>query len=159
MESKNRIILQRLSHVIFEHPDVDRFASFAKDFGLIDAGEADNLNFFRGYGKDSYVYVAQQVATGAAKRFIGAGFVAQSAEDFDLACQLPGAEILNATKRPGGGQLVQIPDPNGYLVQVVWGREERMEPAHGISSCVSGQPPMNGAVDKIRKGETEPGTY
>ncbi|KAJ6438748.1 Glyoxalase/fosfomycin resistance/dioxygenase [Purpureocillium lavendulum] len=146
-----RIILNRLSYVIYEHPDIEKFRSFAKDFGLIEVGEADGLYFYRGYGQDAYIYVAAAAAPGSVKRFVGAGFVAQSADDFNLACQISGAEMLGAAGRPGGGQLVQLRDPNGYVVQIAWGQEQRTVPAHGTSSCV-GQPPMNGALDKNRKG-------
>ncbi|OAA53578.1 Glyoxalase/fosfomycin resistance/dioxygenase [Cordyceps fumosorosea ARSEF 2679] len=153
MTANTRAILNRLSYVIYEHPDLEKFRDFAGDFGFIEAGRVDGLTFYRGYGKDAYVYVVAEGQPGAEKRFIGGGFVAQSAQDFQLICQMPGAKILDATKRPGGGQLVEVLDPNGYVVQVAWGQVEREVPAHGISSCEGGQPPMNGALDKIRKGQ------
>lgn len=81
--------------------------------------------------------------------FLGAGFVAHSAEDFKLACQLPGAKLLDASRRPGSGQLVQVLDPNNNIVQIVWGQEEHTVPAHGISSCEGGQPIINGAFEKV----------
>ncbi|KAM0669620.1 hypothetical protein ACQRIU_000015 [Beauveria bassiana] len=153
MTVNTRAALNRLSYVLYEHADMEKFKKFAGDFGLIEAGKADGLTFYRGYGKDAYVYVAAEGRRGGERRFIGGGFVAESAHDFHLVCQIPGAKIIDASKRPGGGQLVEVLDPNGYVVQVAWEQVEREAPAHGISSCQGGQPPINGALDKIRKGK------
>ncbi|KAI9877491.1 MAG: hypothetical protein M1823_007098, partial [Watsoniomyces obsoletus] len=35
--SPSKIQLDRLAHVYFEHPDLDKFSKFAKDFGFAEA--------------------------------------------------------------------------------------------------------------------------
>lgn len=49
MERTPKIILDHLAYVIYQHPNLERFKSFANDFGFTDAGEAHGLSFFRGY--------------------------------------------------------------------------------------------------------------
>ena len=151
MAPNARVKLARLGYVIYEHPDIGKFRLFASDFGLEETKDLDGNIFFRGYGKDQYVYVARQAPEGSEKRFIGAGFCACSKDDFERACQLEAATIIDASQRPGGGQLVSIRDPNGYEMQVYWGQEEQVIPSDGISACV-GEHPTNGAINKQRKG-------
>jgi len=153
MVSATPIKLARLSYVIYEHPSLDDFRKFAVDFGFEEAGidEKDNTVFYHGYGVDPFVYVAKQSPTGTPKRFIGAGFAAESEEDYKRATKLDGATRVDTKQRPGGGQCVCITDPNGYSMLVEWGQEERKLPEHGISSLV-GRPAMNGTIDKTRKG-------
>ncbi|KAK4502776.1 hypothetical protein PRZ48_006202 [Zasmidium cellare] len=154
-DNNNKITLTRLSHVIYQHPDIEKYKSFAKDFGLevADTQPDKNLVFFRGYGLDQYVYIATQAPAGEGKKFIGAGFTARSREDFDRATRLPGAEVIDISAWPGAGSLVKIRDPNGYEVRILHGQEEQALPKKGISVVDGGRPTLNGAIDKHRKGE------
>ena len=155
MAVDSKVILQRLAFVVYEHPDLDTFKTFAKDFGLeedVDHSKNDVI-YFRGYGKDRYVYVARRAPDGVTKRFVGGGFVANSAVDFERACRIPGAKVVDVSSRPGGGKLAVIKDPNGFEMQVLYGQEEQTPPEHGVSVCAGGHPPTNGALDKHRKGK------
>lgn len=148
----SKISLQRLSYVIYEHPDVVKFLTFAEDFGFELAAKSENEEvFFRGYGPDPFLYVARP-ASGSAPKFHGAGFVARSAIDFQKACNFPSAQLVDVSHRPGGGKMVRITDPNGYVVEIVHGQEERFVPQEGISVVAGGRPQINGAVQKTRKG-------
>ncbi|KAL6808176.1 glyoxalase family protein [Trichoderma sp. SZMC 28015] len=148
----SKISLQRLSYVIYEHPDVVKFLTFAEDFGFELAAKSENGEvFFRGYGPDPFLYVARP-ASGSAPNFHGAGFVARSGIDFQKACNFPGAQLVDVSHRPGGGKMVRITDPNGYVVEIVQGQEERFVPQEGISVVAGGRPQVNGAVQKTRKG-------
>ena len=155
MNGQQKISLSRLGYVIYEHPDFENFRTFAKEFGLTPAKEAKDTVYFTGYGKDQFVYVARQAPSGEAKRFIGAGFVASTAEDFEAATHIRGAQSIDTSSRPGGGKAVSIPDPNGFEMQVVWDQEERNLPSHGLSACNGGRPTVNGALDedKYRRGK------
>src|ERR1700761_8519845 len=104
MAIDSKIRLLRLSYVIYEHPSIDDFRAFAKDFGLIEAGEEDGTIYYRGYGADPYVYAARATEGGGPRKFVGAGFVAESAAEFEKAAKLEGAEVVNMKGRPGGGQ-------------------------------------------------------
>ncbi|KAK3075512.1 hypothetical protein LTR53_001129 [Teratosphaeriaceae sp. CCFEE 6253] len=146
--------LQRLSFVIYEHPDLGAFRSFAQDFGFEEVSSTADEYFFAGYGRDPFVYTARRAPSGAGKRFVGAGFCAETEAEFKKACAHPGAEQVNTVGRPGSGQAVSIRDNNGFVVEVCWGQEEKELPEHGISSVVDGRPVVNGALDKARQGES-----
>jgi hypothetical protein len=154
MDGQRKISLSRLGYVIYEHPDFEKFKIFAKEFGLTSAKDNNDTVYFSGYGKDQFVYVARQSPSGQPKRFIGAGFIASTAEDFETATRIEGAQSIDTSNRPGGGRAVSIPDPNGFEMQVVWDQEERKLPSHGLSACSGGRPTINGALDgdKDRRG-------
>jgi hypothetical protein len=153
MTVSDKINLDRLSYVIYEHPDRVKFLEFSEDFGFERAGESTNGDvFLRGYGADPYIYVARQAAHDQGKRFIGSGFRARTEADFERASKLSGAHVSDLTKRPGGGKMVSLTDVNGYEMQIVFGQEERIVPEHGLSNVSGGDPNVNGAVKKARKG-------
>lgn len=54
MASSERIRLARLSYVIYEHPSLEKFKTFAEDFGFVDTGleSPGDERFYRGYGID-----------------------------------------------------------------------------------------------------------
>ena len=149
-----KVNLSRLSHVIYEHPDLDVFRSFARDFGLEevpDCGEKDSA-LFRGYGKDPYVYIAHHAASEGSKAFVGSAFCARSEQDFETARRIEGAKLVDISSRPGGGKMVVLSDPNNYELRVLFGQKEQALPAQGVSVCTGGRPVVNGALDKHRKG-------
>lgn len=51
----SKVQLTRIAHVYFEHPDLEVFAEFAKDWGFIEAKRNAERIWFRGYGIDPYV--------------------------------------------------------------------------------------------------------
>ena len=146
----DKIQLSRISHVSFEHPDLDAFSSFADAFGFVEAGRESETVYFRGYGKDQYVYVATKSANGA-KRFKGAAFVAASEGDFDKAAKLPDARVSELTA-PGGGRLVTIERPGPTYLHVLYGQKEREVPGEPVTATHEHQGSYNGALEKIRKG-------
>lgn len=157
MTGPDKVNLSRLSYVIYEHSDLATFEKFSEDFGFESAGKSDDGDvFFRGYGLDPYIYVARQAPPGEGKKFHGAGFIAQSSEDFDRACELEGAQVSLDYQCPGGGKVVSVPDPNGYTIQVVYGQEDQSAPRQGISNVHDGQPNVNGAINKGRRGKFQP---
>jgi hypothetical protein len=154
MADTGKVNLARLSYVIYEHSDLATFNTFSKDFGFESAGKSDDGHFlFRGYGLDPYIYVARQAQPGKDKKFHGAGFIARTSEDFDRACRLEGAQVEDISHYPGGGKMVSVPDPNGYAIQIIYGQEDRSVPRQGVSSVYDGQPNVNGAITKARKGK------
>lgn len=153
MAETSQIRLARLSYVVYEHPSIENFRAFAQDFGFVEAGsnDKDGSIYYRGYGEDPYLYVARPAPNGARKRFIGAGFAAESESDFVKASRLEGSETVDLSDRPGGGKCVVVSDPNGFDMIVLWGQETRTPPSKGVSALV-GEPPVNGAINKSRKG-------
>jgi hypothetical protein len=154
MTVSDKVNLARLAYVVYEHPNREKFLQFAQDFGFESAGNSNEGDvLLRGYGPDPYIYVVRQAPDGQAKKFYGSGFLARTEQDFQRACQLDGAQVKDITALPGGGRMVSIPDVNGFEMQIVYGQEERPVPDKGVSNIYEGQPNVNGAINKSRKGE------
>lgn len=149
----SKIQLERLGHVYFEHRSLEEFQRFAKDFGFIEERRIGSTIYYRGYGKDPYVYVASQSPT-RSSRFLGAAFVARDEENFEKATKLEGAILKDISHAPGGGRLVTIARPNGTFMHVVYGQEERqVDPTCDLpSKTVESQGPLNKPFKKERLG-------
>ncbi|KAF5648789.1 metapyrocatechase 2 [Fusarium sp. NRRL 25303] len=148
----SKIQLERIAHVYFEHSDLDKFDEFAKDFGLIQVCRDANQIFYRGFGKDSYCYVARQSLTGV-QSFSGGAFVAQTQSDFDKAAALEGAVVSDLSSFPGGGHQVTLKSPSGFLFHVVYGQQERTPDYSASSTLVESLGPFNGTLVKRRFGQ------
>lgn len=150
----DRVVLTRLSYVVYQHPDLEKFRTFAKHFGLHEVESRTNSDvvYLRGYGTDQYVYVAHQAPQGDHKAFLGSGFRARSAEDIKHAQNIPSAETIDVSTRPGAGKAVRVQDVNGYFIEVIHDQVERETPEHGVSAVEGGRAVLNGALDKQRKG-------
>ncbi|ETS84380.1 hypothetical protein PFICI_02405 [Pestalotiopsis fici W106-1] len=121
----SKIQLERISHVLFDHPDLDVFDKFASDFGFIKVEHNDeDIAIYRGYGKDQYCYVAHKSTSGE-PQFRGAAFLAQTRADFDKAAVMDGAEVTSLSHFPGGGQRVTVQSPSGFPLHIVYGKFHR----------------------------------
>lgn len=132
-----------------------KFLEFSREFAFEVAGKPadDGTVFLRGYGRDPFIYIARQAPAGHAKRFLSAGFAARTHEDFERACKLGGAQVRDTSQRPGGGQMVEVPDVNGYTIQIVEDQKYKQVPDKGLSSVHDGAPNVNRAITKVRRGE------
>lgn len=151
INNDSKVQLSRIGHVYFEHPDLDAFATFAKDFGFEEAHRTDERVFYRGYGRDPYVYVASRSKDGN-PRFNGAAFVAKSAAEFIKAAQLPGAS-KRALDGPGRGEMITFERPDDTFFHVVYGQEERQpDPSRASAATQVSQGPYNTPFSKPRRG-------
>ncbi len=108
------------AYIMFEVPDLARQRDFLQDFGLVDAAHDESALYMRGYGPQPYIYQARRAP---AARFLGAGFLVESAEALQHLSAETGVSI-EAVDGPGGGQRVRLTDPDGFLVDIVHGREQ-----------------------------------
>ncbi|KAJ5697357.1 hypothetical protein N7488_011041 [Penicillium malachiteum] len=115
----SKVQLSRIAHVYFDHHDLEAFAKFAKDFGFVEAEQKGKTIYFRGYGKDPYIYVACQ-SSKSKSQFKGAAFIAKDRENFEKAAKLPGAICKTLDEAPGGGEMT-----NGTFLHVIYGQAER----------------------------------
>lgn len=150
--STEKVQLSRISHVYFEQPDLNTFAQFAEAFGFVEAHREDDTVYYRGYGRDQYIYVVSQ-STDGQKRFKGAAFIAATEADFDKAAKLPQAQVQDL-KAPGGGRLVTIERPGPTHLHVMYGQTERDVPQEPPSATHEDQGPYNKSLTKPRKGTT-----
>ncbi|KAJ5733558.1 Glyoxalase/Bleomycin resistance protein/Dihydroxybiphenyl dioxygenase [Penicillium malachiteum] len=120
INTKDRVNLTKLSHMRYQHPDLEEIQVFMIDFGMQIAKKTEEEIWFKGYGPDQYVYYARK----GPKKFLGGTFEAQSEEDFDKATKLPTASAVEELKNaPGGGSLVTIADPEGFPINIIFGQE------------------------------------
>jgi hypothetical protein len=152
--SPAKVQLSRISHVYFEHADLDTFTQFAKDFGFVEAASKGKTIYYRGYGRDPYVYVASQSPT-RRSRFLGAAYVAKDEENFTKAAAMPGAVRKSLKEAPGGGEMVTFERPNGTFLHVVYGQTEREvgEEKTPPTATHESQGPFNTPFEKPRKGQ------
>jgi hypothetical protein len=155
----SKVQLVRLGHVIFEHPDLEKFREFAKDFGFVEEKVDEDRVYYRGYGIDPFLYVAIQSKTKQPK-FLGPAFVAASQAEFDKAAALPGAQIGSLEAAPGGGSIVTFERSDKTFFHVIYGQKEReVETTTEPSATHEQLGPMNTPFAKPRQGENFLGNY
>ncbi|KAL3442484.1 Glyoxalase/Bleomycin resistance protein/Dihydroxybiphenyl dioxygenase [Aspergillus insuetus] len=154
IDPASRIKLARLSHMRYQHPDLDVIHQFLLDFGLQVALRTDNEVWYKGYGPDQYVYHAKK----GPKKFLGGVFEAASQEDFERACQLPTAgPVEHLEGVPGGGVLVTVTDPEGFPLNVIFGQQPvQGAPAHTAEKVVLNYPEEKPRVREFNRFEHGP---
>lgn len=110
-----------LAHLVFERPDLGRAIEFLADFGLVVAHRSPDVVYLRGTAGSHYCY---RLERGPRTRFVGAGFVVDQREELERLASLDGASHAAAAEHPGGGTIVALRDPSGFLVEVVHGQSE-----------------------------------
>ncbi len=105
-----------IAYVRFRAPDLDRMESFLGEFGMAPAGRSDSVLYMRGTDTRPFVHVTEKGEAG----FVGIAF--QAANLADLA-RLAAEEKVAVEDHdaPGGGKIVRLRDPDGFLVEVVAG--------------------------------------
>jgi catechol 2,3-dioxygenase-like lactoylglutathione lyase family enzyme len=115
---------RRLTHLIFERPELERAESFLTDFGLRTVDKTASTLHMRAADSSPYCY---QIVRGKKASFIGFGLEVKSREDLlRVAALQPGTSIQNS-QAPGGGQLVRLTDPSGFAVEIIHG-QSHVEP-------------------------------
>jgi catechol 2,3-dioxygenase-like lactoylglutathione lyase family enzyme len=108
------------AYIMFQVPDLQQQKAFLLDFGMIVAQESAQTLYMRGYGSDSFIYVAQK---GDDARFLGAGFKLESEDALNKVATESGVPV-QTIEGPGAGKRVRLTDPDGFIVDLVYGREE-----------------------------------
>jgi catechol 2,3-dioxygenase-like lactoylglutathione lyase family enzyme len=115
---------QALAYLMFERPDLDRAHRFLVDFGLSVAQRTPRTLYMRGTGCAPYCH---RVDVGPKPRFVGFGLLVPEVADLEkLAALHPGARVEDCP-HPGGGRLLRLKDPSGFVVEAVAG-QERVKP-------------------------------
>lgn len=117
-------MLDRVLYVKYQHPNLANAKKFFLDFGFVPVHESPERVYYRGFGKDQYVYICEE-SPDDRRHFDGGAWVVQSMADLEAASKLPGASKIEQLNAPGGGNVVTVPDPVGGVVTLVHGQEER----------------------------------
>jgi hypothetical protein len=140
----------RLAHVVYQHPDLDRALSFLLDFGFVEEHRTPDRVYFRGYGSQPYIYVAEK-SPDAKRHFKGGYWVVDTLADLQAAAAHPSASPVEDSDAPGGGKLVTLEDPNGFRVGFVFGQKLR-DGDGPVPPLEKTNPMSNMALEKPRKG-------
>jgi catechol 2,3-dioxygenase-like lactoylglutathione lyase family enzyme len=123
----------------FQAPDLDRMEAFLQAFGLHRAARTADALYMRGTGDSHHVHVTHA----GEPAFLGLAFQAGSRADLERLAAATGARV-EKTDEPGGGEVVHLKDPDGRVVDVVFG----VAPAEPLD--LRTHPPLNDGRAKPR---------
>ncbi len=124
-------------------PDLDVQEEFLTEFGMVRAARTANALYMRGTDPEHHIHITEKGDPG----FIGFAYKAASEDDLKKVAKLPGASGIETIDEPGGGKRVRLTEPNGYQIEVVWGRD-KVDPIP-----VRYQKPNSGPEGTARAGE------
>lgn len=107
------IKVEDIAHVRFAAPDLVHMRGFLDDFGLACFEEGGKLYGRAGDGRP-FVHVTEK----GDPAFLALGLRAASAHDLKQIAASEGVSV-EPLDEPGGGQIVRLTDPDGFLIEVV----------------------------------------
>jgi catechol 2,3-dioxygenase-like lactoylglutathione lyase family enzyme len=110
---------QKLAYLIFERKDLEKAVQFLTDFGLHVVQQTSEEVFLRCADREPFCY---RIVRAEQDRFIGFGLKMASRQDMLTISKLAGATRCFRTNRLGGGEIVRLTDPSGFLVEAVYGQ-------------------------------------
>lgn len=135
------IRIEDIAHVRFACPDLSVMRGFLEDFGLTCFEDKGRL-----YGRGSDGRPFMHVTEPGEARFVAVGLRAASIADLEALAAHDGV-VVEPLDEPGGGMVVRLKDPDGYLVEVVAGQ-------HCAAPAPCAAPRFNSAADKPRQRAT-----
>jgi catechol 2,3-dioxygenase-like lactoylglutathione lyase family enzyme len=106
-----------VAYVRFSAPDLDSMRTFLGDFGMIEVESSAERLIMRGYGTAPYVHITELGEPG----FAGFGIEVPTLDDLHKLARYDNVDV-QPIHAPGGGQIVRLCDPDGFVVEVVAGR-------------------------------------
>lgn len=136
------ITIDDVESVRFAAPDLAKMYVFLRDFGFADAAEGgDGVLRMRGTGSAPYVHETVQGDPG----FVSLALRARSLADLHTLAEAESASVEQATG-PGGGSVVRLTDPNGFVVEVIADKARVAALPHGVRD------PWNTITARARPG-------
>ncbi|KAF4340670.1 hypothetical protein FBEOM_5386 [Fusarium beomiforme] len=152
MAAADKIKVVRLVAVHYQHPDLESASSFLRDFGLVEVIREDKRIYFGGYGRDPYLYIAEQ-SPNARRAFLGGTWAVDSLDELTKAAAKPGASGILDAEGPGGGKKVTLTDPNGFPITFIHGQSSKDPQGHLATRALDKKAPVvNHALEKPRQG-------
>lgn len=115
---------------------------FLIDFGMTEVQAKSEHLFMRGVGTQPFVHATTLGPPG----FAGFGIGLTSQADLEALAEAEGEPIV-ALDAPGGGSIVRLTDPDGYIVEAVFG-QALAEPLPGPQALPWNQ---GGEVDRVSR--------
>jgi catechol 2,3-dioxygenase-like lactoylglutathione lyase family enzyme len=120
-----------VAHVRFRAPDLVKMRAFLLDFGMVDSvpeQEVDRI-FMRGTGRAPFLHATERGEAG----FAALGIWVRGRADLEALAAHDGLSV-EPFDAPGGGLVVRLTDPDGFVIEAVAEQEplpavERLAPA------------------------------
>ncbi len=135
----SHIRVEDIAFVRFSAPDLEAMATFVRAFGLECDSPAQARLYARGWGPSPFLHATELGDPG----FRALGLRAVNLDDLVHLADTTGRP-LEDFDAPGGGKVVRLTDPDGYLIEVVAGQSPIP------SSAVQVEEPRNDARNKSR---------
>jgi catechol 2,3-dioxygenase-like lactoylglutathione lyase family enzyme len=108
-------------------PDLDVMESFLIDFGMVRAHRNADTLYMRGNGPAAYLHVTHE----GPPAFLGCAFEVEDRAALDALAASSGFTPVEERQEPDGGWRTVTRDPDGVLVEAIFGRAET-SPLGGI---------------------------
>ena len=144
-----QIKIEDIAHVRFSAPDIGKMQAFLEDFGLECSTGADGRLYARGHDGRPFLHVTEP----GDPAFLALGLRAGSVEDLHRLAAAQGVEVADLAM-PGGGSIVRLTDPDGFLVEVIAGQlneAPRATPADAVRNSAAARPRFRSSV-RVAKG-------
>lgn len=137
------IKVEDIAHVCFAAPDIAKMQSFLTDFGLDSALHNDGRLYARARDGIPFNHVTERGDPG----FKALGLRAANIEDLELLAATENVTVEDL-HTPGGGKIVRLTDPDGFLVEVV------ADQTHHAASTLPAESARNSARSKARQHDS-----
>jgi catechol 2,3-dioxygenase-like lactoylglutathione lyase family enzyme len=131
-----------IAHVRFSAPNLVRMQEFLTDFGFRCDAVQERL-YATGSDGRPFLHVTEKGEPG----FRALGLRAASIEDLEKLAVYDGAKV-ELSDEPGGGSIVRLTDPDGFLVEVMAGQQNGKRTDEPVGTQ------RNDALNKPRLGAT-----
>jgi catechol 2,3-dioxygenase-like lactoylglutathione lyase family enzyme len=106
-----------VAYVRFRAPSLDEMEVFLDEFGMARAAKSGTTLYMRGSYARPFCHVTEKGEAG----FAGLAFYAENLDDLARLAKETGVAIVDHDA-PGGGKVLRLTDPDGFLVEVVAGQ-------------------------------------
>lgn len=140
-----------VSHVRFTAPDIERMRSFLLDFGMVEVARDDDTLAMRGHGDGPFCHITERGDPG----FKSFGIWMRERHELEALAAHDGVEI-KPYDAPGGGEFIELVDPDGYCVEVISGHrpaEPLQTDQHRLWNH-AGEYPRQNSPRRVKKGSS-----
>jgi len=134
-----------VAYVRFRAPDLDRSAAFLADFGMLPALRSQDRLFMRGHGTQPFLHVTER----GDPAFAGFAITLTAEQDLHRLAEATGSDVFDLDT-PGGGQAVRLTDPDGFIVDAVYGQTPSA-PLPVAAHLPWNQAGVQGRIGKLRR--------
>ena len=144
-----QIKIDDIAYVRFAAPDLAAMQAFLEDFGLLCSMGADGRLYARGLDGRPFLHVTER----GDPAFLALGLRAVGIDDVQRLAAAEGAAVTDLAM-PGGGSMVRLVDPDGFVVEVVAGQQDASPmpvPRDAVRNSAAGRPRFRSSV-RVPKG-------